>query len=191
MKSLILDQVSKAFDGKPVLQQVSLQVNEGEILCLMGKSGIGKTTLLRLLMGFIRPDSGRILGLPERISAVFQEDRLLPSFSAIDNIRFVTGKQTDTALIRQHLCSLDLAESLHTRRCDTLSGGERRRVAIARALLHDSRLLLLDEAFKGLDAQTRAQTIGYVLKHRAGRMLIAVTHEDEEVQLLGGRTIVL
>ena len=191
MKDILLQNVSKAFEGKLVLDRVSLAFPAGAVSCLMGPSGIGKTTVFRLLMGVEQPDFGQVTGVPPHISAVFQEDRLCEGFSAVDNVRFVTGNAVPVTTIEQHLLSLGLPGDSLQQPVATLSGGMRRRVVLVRAVLADSDLLLLDEAFKGLDADTRAQTIAYVLKHRAGRTLIAITHEKEEAALLNGQLVLM
>ena len=121
---------------------------------LMGPSGIGKTTLLLLLLGLVSPDSGEITGLPEKVSVIFQEDRLCEDFSALSNVAMVLprgGEETASALLK----ALGLEEAMR-QPVHTLSGGMKRRVAIARGLAADSPLLLMDEPFKGLDGHPPA-----------------------------------
>ena len=145
----------KRFGDKPVLEDVSLTVPEGAVVCLMAPSGWGKTTLLRCIAGLEKPDSGTVRDVPERIGYVFQEDRLCGHMSAVENVRLVTGRRMDLATIEAHLTELGLGGQLH-QPVEELSGGQRRRVAIARAVCFGGGLLLLDEPFKGLDAETRA-----------------------------------
>lgn len=189
MRDIVVSNLSKAFEGKQVLQDVSLRIPKGQCTCLMGKSGMGKTTLLNILMGFVLPDSGAVSGLPKRIAAVFQEDRLCEGFSAVDNIRFVTGNRVAERDILAHLHALGLRDQDARQKVSTLSGGMRRRVALARAVLYDADVVILDEAFKGLDADTRQQAIAYVRQHTQGKTLLAVTHEQEEARLLGGQVV--
>ena len=144
----------KRFGDKPVLEDVSLTVPEGAVVCLMAPSGWGKTTLLRCMAGLEKPDSGTVRDVPERIGYVFQEDRLCGHMSAVENVRLATGRRMDTETIRAHLTELGLGGQLH-QPVEELSGGQRRRVAIARAVCFGGGLLLLDEPFKGLDAETR------------------------------------
>jgi len=101
-----------------------------------------------------RPDAGQIEGLPDKISAVFQEERLCGPFSALANVRLVTGKSVSHQTIVQHLADIGLSGSMQ-QPVRTLSGGQQRRVSIVRAMLADSELILLDEPFKGLDADTK------------------------------------
>ena len=183
---LVISHVYKDFGRGPVLRDVSLTVRQGETVCLMGPSGLGKTTLLRCVAGLERPESGSVTGVPERLGYVFQEDRLCGVFSAVANVRLATGRTLPEIL--RHLEELGLAGSAR-RPGSQLSGGMRRRVAIARAVCAGPQLLLLDEAFKGLDDQCRRDTVAYIRRHTPGASLLCVTHDPEEAALLGGRCL--
>lgn len=183
-----IQHLCKAFDGKVVLDHVSLTLESGGTVCLMAPSGRGKTTLLRCIAGLETPDSGQITDLPERIAYVFQEDRLCDGFSAVDNIRLVTGKALGEGEIRRHLEELGLAGSLD-QPVRELSGGMRRRVVISRAVCFGAGLLLLDEPFKGLDDEARQQTADYILRHRGTAAILCVTHDREDAAALGGADI--
>ena len=184
-----IQHLCKSFDGKMVLDHVSLTLESGGTACLMAPSGRGKTTLLRCIAGLEAPDSGQITDLPERIAYVFQEDRLCDGFSAVDNIRLVTGKALGEGEIRRHLEELGLAGSLD-QPVRELSGGMRRRVVISRAVCFGADLLLLDEPFKGLDDEARQQTADYILRHREAAAILCVTHDREDAAALGGADIV-
>lgn len=184
-----IQHLCKSFDGKVVLDHVSLTLESGGTACLMAPSGRGKTTLLRCIAGLETPDSGQIADLPERIAYVFQEDRLCDGFSAVDNIRLVTGKALGEGEIRRHLEELGLAGSLD-QPVRELSGGMRRRVVISRAVCFGAGLLLLDEPFKGLDDEARQQTADYILRHRGAAAILCVTHDREDAAALGGADIV-
>lgn len=184
-----IQHLCKAFDGKVVLDHVSLTLESGGTACLMAPSGRGKTTLLRCIAGLEAPDSGQITDLPERIAYVFQEDRLCDGFSAVDNIRLVTGKALGEGEICRHLEELGLAGSLD-QPVRELSGGMRRRVVISRAICFGADLLLLDEPFKGLDDEARQQTADYILRHRGAAAILCVTHDREDAAALGGADIV-
>lgn len=194
-----IQNISKSYDEKTVLQNFSLELRDGGIYCLMGPSGVGKTTLLRILMGLEQADCGdrtfdaeenarsekiesSIQGL--QISTVFQENRLLDFADAVKNIRFVDGKQGllfQPEEILEHL----LDRNDWHRPVRELSGGMQRRVAIGRALAARSDLLLMDEPFTGLDEGTKERVIQTVLKYRGGRTLLVVTHQEEDARLLG------
>ena len=184
-----IQHLCKSFDGKMVLDHVSLTMESGGTACLMAPSGRGKTTLLRCIAGLEAPDSGQITDLPERIAYVFQEDRLCDGFSAVDNIRLVTGKTLGEGEIRRHLEELGLAGSLD-QPVRELSGGMRRRVVISRAVCFGADLLLLDEPFKGLDDEARQQTADYILRHRGSAAILCVTHDREDAAALGGAEII-
>ena len=180
-----LCEVSKSFDGKPVLVNLSHSFPDGGISCVLGPSGCGKTTLLRILMGLLEPDSGRILGLPGRCSAVFQEDRLIEHVSALANVRIALKRDFPAGRIAEALSAVGLADAMAQPVCE-LSGGMKRRVAIVRALLSDAPLLLMDEPFRGLDRATRERVIRFSRPLMAGRTAIVVTHDPEEPAMLGG-----
>lgn len=187
MEEILASGLCKRFEDKVVLRDFSARFPAGQTTCVMGRSGCGKTTLLNLLMGFLTPDSGQLEGVPSRLSAVFQEDRLLDGFSARANIVFVCP-QRPVAEIDRHLAAVGLERDAG-QPVRELSGGMRRRVAIVRAVLAEGDLLLLDEPFKGLDVATRAAVAGYLRTETAGRTVIMVTHDPDEVALMGGRLL--
>ncbi len=175
--------VSKSYAGRPVLNQFSAVLPDHETTVIMGPSGCGKTTLLRLLMGLERLDEGQIVGLPDKISAVFQEERLCSPFSALANVRLVTGKSLSRQTIVQHLVEIGLSGSIQ-QPVRTLSGGQQRRVSIVRAMLADSDLIVLDEPFKGLDPDTKSSVLSYVQSKAQGKTLLVVTHDAAEAAAL-------
>ena len=185
MDDILVRGLCKRFEGKVVLRDFSARFAAGQTTCVMGPSGCGKTTLLNILMGFLTPDAGEVRGVPGRLSAVFQEDRLLEGFSARANIAFVCPK-LPAETIERHLAAVGLAQDAG-QPVRALSGGMRRRVAIVRAVLARGALLLLDEPFKGLDEDTRAAVADYLREETAGRTVLMVTHDPDEVALMGGR----
>ena len=179
-----VNHISKSYDGQEVLRDYTCTIQENTITCIMGPSGSGKTTLLNILLGLQRPDAGSVEGVPYgELSAVFQEDRLCENLSAMANLRLVCHKGTDAQILRRGMIDLGLSEAFH-KPARELSGGMRRRVAILRALLADSKCIVMDEPFKGLDEDTKEMTIAYVRKHAAERTLVVVTHDSREVELL-------
>lgn len=178
--------VSKSFGAQKVISDFSMRFFPGESFCLMGPTGCGKTTLLRLLMGLEKPDTGQIY--PQRpLSAVFQEDRLCPYLSAMGNLRLAAGGKDDEALSAL-LTELGL-DPREVKPVSEYSGGMKRRVAIARALAVPFAILLLDEPFKGLDEDTRNMVAGTILRRLDGRTLILVSHDRAEAALLRARVI--
>ncbi len=190
MKNLVMERISKRYGEKQVLQELSLTLRPGSVTSVMGPSGCGKTTLLNIVAGLVKPDSGRVLGRPGRVGFVFQEDRLCMDFSAAANIRLVTGKTGKDPMMYGIFSALGLQDSIMMP-VREMSGGMKRRVAIARALCYQPELLLLDEAFKGLDAQIRQQTMDCVLKWRGDCTVLCVTHERAEADYLGGALLQL
>lgn len=188
MKDLVLTDITKSYGDRLVLENLSLTFPAGSVTCIMGPSGCGKTTLFNLITGTIKPDSGSISGVPERLSIVFQEDRLCESFSAISNIRLVTGDRMSNEEIMQHFEELGIADSANMPVCN-LSGGMKRRVTIARAICYDSELILLDEALKGLDDERRHLTMDYIKRHSQGKTIICITHDPKEAEHMGGTLI--
>ncbi len=178
MADIRIDNLSKSYGGKTVLDRFSYTLREGGIYRLSAPSGAGKTTLLRLLMGLEKPDGGSISGVPAAISAVFQENRLLEDMTVLENIALMIPGQADPALIEAHLNEIGLP-GCAGKTVNTLSGGMKRRTAIVRAVLHPSELLLLDEPFTGLDMFSAAMTVSYLLNHRDGRTAVIASHIPE------------
>ena len=188
--NLELQQVRKAYGANVVLDGFSHVFPSGGVTCVLGPSGCGKTTLLRLIAGLERPDAGRVLGVPEGgLSMVFQEDRLPPQLSAAACLRSVLDRRPERdARIREALAALALpADSGQPVR--EFSGGMRRRVALARALLYPSPLVLLDEPFKGLDADTRRRAVDFARPLLAGRTTLLVTHDPQDADAFGGAVL--
>lgn len=181
----------KSYGGAAVLRDVSLAVTQEEPVCLMGPSGVGKTTLLRLLMGLERPDRGRVTA-PEgmRWAAVFQEDRLLEQRSALGNLRFALGPALDAERAAQLLEELGLGDAGDKPARD-YSGGMRRRLALARALLSPADALALDEPFAGLDGDTRLRCLAAVRRLTAGRPVVLASHDAGDAGALGARVVTL
>ena len=181
-----LQHICFSYPDKEIFNDFSFTLGETEHLALMGPSGCGKTTLLRLIMGLETAQSGRADGLPKPIAAVFQEDRLLSHLTVLENTALAGG---DPQKATEILTALGLGEELQSKP-SALSGGMRRRVAIARALCTDSSLLILDEAFNGLDEETKKQTAKVLLQEWQGAIL-AVTHLPEEAALLEAKILQL
>lgn len=184
--SILLQNIYKSFDGLKVLENFSLELEDGSITCIMGESGIGKTTLARIILGLEIPDSGIVSGVPKKTAAVFQEDRLCDSFSAIVNVRIATQKSNSEIL--ECLNALGIGK-FAGKPVYKLSGGMKRRVAIARALLFDAEFIVFDEPFKGLDSDIRKTVIDYILEKAKGKTLLFITHSKEEAELLGAEII--
>lgn len=178
--------ITKRFGDKLVLDGFSADFPDGEASFVVGQSGCGKSTLLNIIMGLLPADSGEIdPRFSDRISAVFQEDRLCEKLSAAANVRLVCSVADEEIIAA--LSEVELAREDALRPVSELSGGMKRRAAIVRAVMADSRTVIMDEPFKGLDPSSKSRTIEYVLKNLRGRTLIAVTHDISEADAMNGK----
>ena len=198
-----LDGVTRKFGDFVAVNNVSLSINQGEIFCLLGGSGCGKTTLLRMLAGFDAPTSGSIFidgqdmaGIPayERpANMMFQSYALFPHMTAWKNIAFgLEQEKLSRAEINERVAAiLDIVKMTPyaQRKPHQLSGGQRQRVALARSLVKRPKLLLLDEPLGALDKKLREQTQFELLgiQERLGVTFIVVTHDQEEAMTLATR----
>lgn len=172
--------VCKSFE-KPLIENLSFKLRDGESLAVSGESGVGKTTLINLTLGIIKPDKGEVTSDFNRISTVFQENRLIEEISALKNLRLVS-KKTDSEL---KSLLLDLKIGNPDELVKNMSGGMKRRVSIARALSFDAGLYLFDEPIQGLDSETGKIVIEKILKVTAGKSIILVTHSRDEIEDFG------
>lgn len=181
-----LEKIRKSYGDKTVLDDVTYEIPWGDITVLMGPSGVGKTTTLRILAGLEQPDAGTVTGIPRHLGMVFQEDRLCEDCSVRENLNLVLKHKMPDEVMMEHLEEVRLADVLLSP-VSSLSGGMKRRVAVLRAMLAENELLLMDEPFTGLDEENRARTLDYIRRHRAGRTLILVTHEEKDAEILQGK----
>ena len=204
---LELDRLSKQFDGKYAVHDLSLGLEEGGLLCILGSSGCGKTTTLNMIGGFLKPDGGRVLldgqditALPpERrpVSTVFQSYGLFPHMSVLQNVTYglkFRGYSRAEAKEkgRRYLSLVGLAERENAR-IGELSGGQQQRVALARALIVEPKLCLLDEPLSNLDAALRVRMRGELkrLQRELGTTMVFVTHDQEEALTMSDRVVVM
>lgn len=176
-----VENLTVQYGGTAVLENFSAEFPDGGVTAVSGRSGCGKTTLLAVLLGLLRPDGGTVSGFRQP-SAVFQEDRLLPFLSAEKNIAVTAG--CTEAEAGEALLSVGFDAADRGKRAFELSGGMARRVAIVRAMLAPGDAVLLDEPFKGLDERTRAQVVRFVCENRRGRTMIVVTHDPRDAEAL-------
>ena len=175
--SIVITDLCKSFGSTPVLQRFTWTVDRPMVL--MGRSGCGKTTLLRILLGLESADSGTVTGV-ETPAAVFQEDRLCPQLTAAANLT-LTGHGLTPQDAERELRTLGFTDAELALPAARLSGGQKRRAALLRALLcRDAKTLLLDEPFTGLDRDTKAAVLKYLKVHTQGRTLLLVTHDPAE-----------
>lgn len=198
-----IDKVTKTFGSTYAVDEISLNIHRGEFFSLLGASGCGKTTLLRMLGGFETPTSGRIYidgqdvtDVPpylRPINMMFQSYALFPHMNVAQNIAFgLKQERMPSALIRERVAevmALVQIEKLATRKPHQLSGGQRQRVALARALAKQPKILLLDEPLGALDKKLREHTQFELvnIQERLGITFIIVTHDQEEAMTMSSR----
>jgi NitT/TauT family transport system ATP-binding protein len=204
---LVVENVSKTFrTGRrhvQALENISLQIGEGEFVCLVGPSGCGKSTLLNIIAGLEQPDQGRILAGGTRVSGpgrdrmvMFQEHALFPWLDVIGNLMFGLRlkpglKEAERREVAQYYLKLVGLERFHKSSVHELSGGMKQRVALARALAPNPKVLLMDEPFAALDAITREQLYGDIQRIWQSRKktIVFVTHNVREAACLGDRVV--
>ncbi len=194
---IALEDISVRFGDRLVLDRLSLTVDKGEVVGLLGPSGCGKSTLLNVITGLVTPTSGRVQVGSARIGFVFQDPRLLPWRSALDNVRFALdaagGADGSRARAMAALTAVGLAG--HEERFPAqLSGGMRQRVSIARAMAVAPDILLLDEPFSALDAALKASILADLKRMLAARpemTVLYVTHVPAEIRDIAHRLYVM
>ncbi len=188
--------INKYYDDLKVLEDISIVFPKNKTTCILGPSGCGKTTLLNIISGITKMDSGEIIGFDEDISFVFQEDRLMEWKNINDNMEFVLKNKMDKRqrklTIDKYLKLVDLEEYkyYYPRK---LSGGMRQKISILRAFAYPSKILIMDEPFKSLDISSKQLLIDFFKKLRTieNRTCIIVTHDIEEAIILGDKIVVL
>jgi NitT/TauT family transport system ATP-binding protein len=184
----------KSFGDNKVLVNLNLNFEKNKITVVTGPSGCGKTTLLNIISGIEKPDSGEVILKDHSISFIFQEDRLIPDLTVYKNIEFVLKstltEQESKPIIEKYLALVKLTEA-KDKYPDQLSGGMKRRVAVARAFAYRSDLLIMDEPFKGLDEKLKKEIMDEFLRiyNLDKRTVILVTHDKDEAMFLGDAII--
>ena len=208
MKKIIeLKNITKSFDGEPVLKGINLDIYDNEFLTLLGPSGCGKTTLLRLIGGFETPDEGEVVFLGQvindvpphqrNVNTVFQKYALFPHLNVFENVAFPLREKKvpkDEIEERVHeMLSLVALSGFDRRSVSSLSGGQQQRVAIARALIGQPRVLLLDEPLGALDLKLRKdmQVELKKIQKQTGITFIFVTHDQEEALSMSDTVVVM
>lgn len=194
--SIKLINIEKNFGNKKIYDKFSLTFEEGKINCILGKSGCGKSTLLNIIANLEEINSGEIIGVPEKIAYVFQEDRLIEWNSIYTNmelplLKFYT-KDERKEKIKGILREVELEDYINSYPKE-LSGGMRQRANIARALLYNGELLLMDEPFKSLDKSSKENIIKIFKKNHLEKnnTVIMVTHDINEALSLGDNIFIL
>lgn len=211
MEMIRFEHVNKSFGAEKVLVDFSLHIEDGEFLTVIGRSGCGKTTMLRMINGLQIPDSGKVLvegqdvakadliTLRRRIGYVIQNKGLFPHMTVEENITYVPvisgkkDKQENRKLALRLLQTVGLAQEMADRYPAELSGGQQQRVGIARALAADAKILLMDEPFGALDEITKRamQDEMLSLQKKLHMTIVFITHDIREAMKLGDRVLVM
>lgn len=204
---LTLNNISVSFHGESVLNHISLDIKDKEFVTLLGPSGCGKTTILRVIAGFLQPDSGEVYfngknlnGVPpykRQINTIFQRYALFPHLNVYENVAFglrlkkMKDKDIDQR-VKQMLKTVNLS-GFENRDVSHLSGGQQQRVAIARALINEPKVLLLDEPLSALDYKLRKdmQVELKNIQREAGITFVFVTHDQEEALSMSDTVVVI
>ena len=188
---LIIEGLSKRYGEKAVLKNLSLICNDTGVTAIMGASGIGKTTLLNIISGVEKADEGSVTSTFSKISYKFQEPRLFSWLTALENVKVaIDNKQAADSLARSLLTAVGLADCLD-KYPNELSGGMQQRVSLARALAHKGDLLLLDEPFSAVDAETRDVLLSLIADYATQNAVLLITHSPVEADALNATVITL
>ncbi|WCG36759.1 ABC transporter ATP-binding protein [Companilactobacillus farciminis] len=193
---ITIKNVNKTYNNLTALHDVSLDIKQGEFIALVGMSGGGKSTLLRLIAGLEQPTNGSVQinsnDTKSLIRVMFQEDRLLPWMSVLDNLSFGSKDKNTKAHAKELLDLVELGDYAD-HFPNQLSGGQKQRVALARALMSHPKILLLDEPLGALDALTRRKMQDLILDicQKQNLTTILVTHDVEEAARMADRIVVM
>ena len=204
MEKLQVKNISKSFDGKPVLQNVSIELNSGELVCLLGVSGGGKTTLFNVISGLLKPDEGKVLldgeditNKPGRVSYMLQKDLLQPYRTIEDNVALpllIKGVKKKKARAKVSPMFSDFGlDGTQKKYPAELSGGMRQRAALLRTYMFSHDVALLDEPFSALDTLTKSAMYKWYLEvmEKIKLSTLFITHDIDEAILLSDRIYLL
>ncbi|MBR2316019.1 MAG: ABC transporter ATP-binding protein [Clostridia bacterium] len=174
--------LSFSFGDKVIFDNFSLEIPHKSVTAITGKSGCGKSTLINLICGLLKADKGEIISDAKSYAVVFQEDRLLPWLTVRENVSIVSDDKTADLWLKK----VGLSESAELYPSQ-LSGGMKRRTALARALAYGSDVLILDEAFNGVDEETKSVLMDIIKEQAKEKAVILISHNSDEIQRLADK----
>lgn len=175
---LSFENVVFKYEKQTVINELSYVFDEGKTTAIIGESGLGKTTVLNLIAGTLKPYKGKIFNDHKKIGYVFQDSRLFPWMTALENVKAVCGDEKKAKFYLDMLLPNEYEKYPHE-----LSGGMKQRVALARAMAYEPSLLLIDEPFKGLDEETEKSTKEILRQYLVGRTAVLVTHSSKDLDM--------
>lgn len=179
---IIFKDISKSYGNKIVLKNFNIDIREGQTTFMLGKSGSGKTTFSKIVLGLEKIDTGEISGLDgKKISVVFQEDRLMENMTIGSNFKMTVDSHINRKQIVEKMEKIGLFQPLESK-ISELSGGMKRRISILRAFLIEFDLIVMDEPFRGLDEETKEKVMNFVIQNIKGKTAIIITHNKGEVE---------
>ncbi len=181
--------VTKKYETRAIFNQFNLEIKSNQITCILGESGVGKTTLLNMIAKLTNYEGS--IELDGALSYIFQEPRLIPNLTVFNNLKFAVANATEED-IREMLSKLEIIDKINSYPA-TLSGGEAQRVSIARAFLLDAPIILMDEPFSSLDLSIKYKLINYFtsLWLQTKKTVVFVTHDIDEALLLANEILIL
>ncbi|MST62162.1 ABC transporter ATP-binding protein [Peptostreptococcus anaerobius] len=185
---IIFKDISKSYGNRTVLKNFNIEIREGQTTFVLGKSGSGKTTFSKIVLGLEKIDTGEISGLDgKKISVVFQEDRLMENMTIGSNFKMTVDSHINSKQIIEKMEKIGLFQSLETK-ISELSGGMKRRISILRAFLIEFDLIVMDEPFRGLDDETKEIVMNFVIQNIKRKTAIIITHNKDEVEYFAEKT---
>ena len=180
-----ISNLNKSFGKNVIFENFSVEFADGKINYIMGKSGIGKTTLLRILSGLDKSYTGEI-DMQGKIAYVFQEPRLFPTINVVENVRIVNENSSNDPEVYLDYVDLNGCKDMMP---SELSGGMKMRVALARALYYDADIILMDEPFSAIDKETKEKIAKKVFDILKGKTIIIVSHDEENAKMFADNII--
>ena len=175
-----IENLSVQYGDKAVFSNFNLEISESEVTCILGNSGVGKTTLLKHIASKAQKES-------EKVAVAFQEPRLFEHLTVLENLKLIGYSEKEIVRVLE---KIGLDKNLHSHP-NQLSGGERQRVNFARAFLSEAELLLLDEPFFSLDLKLKIRLIKLLIEEKAKKTIVFVTHDIDEALMLSDRILLL
>ncbi len=172
--------ITKKFGDNKVIDSLSLEIKKGSITIIKGNSGIGKTTFFRILLGLTPYDEGVIKGLPNKISALFQEDRLIENLSVKKNIYLALKEKENNSLNEKIIKNLEAVGlyNIENKKASKLSQGMKRRVSFIRTMMKESDLIAFDEPFRSVDEENSKLIAKFIKEHQNNKTLIIFVHDE-------------